>query len=151
MIFYHSQSLNDSFYHDRPKKFYRQLYFETFDNINCIKDGFDQTGYEMYVHLQGILIKAFKEQDCEDDLQIVIQSYGVDEFYVPSFFQFLQFLLFLPETTKSYLDSRMQLSVVIALFKKLDTSKRMLVAEVIKLVKLIVSMPAINVVSERSF
>ena len=41
--FYHSQSSNDSFYHDHPKKFYRQLYFETFDNIiNCIKDRFNE-------------------------------------------------------------------------------------------------------------
>ena len=31
--FYHFQSLNDSLYHDHPKKSYRQLYFETFDNI----------------------------------------------------------------------------------------------------------------------
>ena len=83
--FHHSQSLNDSFYHDHPKKFYRQLYFETFDNIiNCIKDRFNQTDYQKYGHLQEILIKAFKEQDWEDDLQIVIQNCGVNKFDVPS-------------------------------------------------------------------
>ena len=60
---YHSQSSNDSFYHDHPKKIYRQLYFETFDNINCIKDCFNQTDYQIYVHLQEILMKAFKEQN----------------------------------------------------------------------------------------
>ena len=45
-------------------------------------------------------------------------------------------MLFLPETAK-FCDSRMQLSEIIALFQKLDIIKRMLVAEVIKLVKLI--------------
>ena len=42
-------------------KLYRQLYFETFDNmINCIKDRFNQTDYKIYEHLQEILINAFK-------------------------------------------------------------------------------------------
>ena len=50
-------------------------------------------------------------------------------------------MLFLPETAKFCdLDSRMQLSEIIALFQKLDIIKRMLVAEVIKLVKLILIM-----------
>ena len=42
-------------------KLYRQLYFETFDNmINCIKGRFNQTDYKIYEHLQEILINAFK-------------------------------------------------------------------------------------------
>ena len=45
----------------------------------------------------------------------------------------------------------MQLSAMIFLFQKLDTIKGMLVAEVIKVVKLILVMPATNVVSKRSF
>ena len=45
----------------------------------------------------------------------------------------------------------MQLSEMIALCKKLDTIKRMLVAEVTKLVKLILIMPVTNSLSERPF
>ena len=129
------------------KKIHRQLYFETFDNIiNCIKDHFNQTDYQI-VYIQ--VIKAFKEQDWEDDLQIVIQNYGFNEFDVPSL---ETQLLLLPEIAKLYgLDSRMQLSEMIALFQKLDIIKRMLVAEVIKLVKIILVMPATNAVSKRSF
>ena len=98
------------------------------------------------MRLQEILIKVFKEQDWENDLQIV---YGVNEFDVYSLK--IQLLL-LPEIAKSYgLDSRMQLSEMIALFQKLETIKRMLVAEVIHLVKLIFVMPATKAVSERSF
>ena len=113
--FYHSQRSSDSFYHDHPKNFYRLLYFETFDNIiNCNKDSFNQTGYHIFVHLQEILIKAFKKQDWEDDLQIAIQNYGVNEFDFPSLKS--QWLL-LPEIAKFFgLDSRMQLSKMIALF-----------------------------------
>ena len=81
------------------------------------------------------MIKIFKEQDWEDDLQIIIQKYGVNTSDVPS----LKTQLFLlPQIAKFYgFDSRMQLSKMIALFQTLDAIKRMLIAEVIRLVKLI--------------
>ena len=79
-----------------------------------------------------------------------IQIYGVNEFDVPSLKT--QLLLF-PERAKLYgLNSRTQILEMIALFRKLDTIKnKMLVAEVIKLVKLILMMPATNAVSQKSF
>ena len=114
--------------------------FETFDNIiNCIKDRFNQTDYQAYVHPQEI-VKVFKEEDWKDDLQIAIQNCGVNEFDVTS--SKVQ-VLFLPETAKFCgLDSRMQLLGMIALFQKLDIIKRMFVLEVKKPVKLILIMPA---------
>ena len=117
--------------------------------INCIKDRFNHTDYQTYVYLQEILIKAFKELDWEDDLQIVTQNCGVNEFHVPSLKTQL-----LPnrEIAKFYgLESRMQLSAIIALFQKVDSIKRMLVAKVTKPAKLILLMPATNAVSERLF
>ena len=58
----------------------------------------------------------------------------------------------LAETAKFYgLDSKMQLSTMIALFQKLVNIKRMLVAELIKLLKLILEMPATNAGSQRPF
>ena len=126
------------------------MYYETFNNIiNCIKDRFSQRDYQIYVHLHEILIKTFKKQDFGDDLQIVIENHAVNEFDGPSLKAQLLFLL---ETAKFYgLNSRMQLSEMIALFKKLDAIKRMLVAEVIKPVKLILIMSATKADSERSF
>ena len=101
------------------------------------------------MHLQKIIIKIFKEQDWENDLHIVIQNCGANEFDFPSL---KTRLLLLPEIAKFYgLNSRMQLSEIIVLFQKLNTIKRKVVAEVIKLVKLILVMPATNAVSERSF
>ena len=78
------------------------------------------------MHLQEISKKVFKEEDWEGDLQIVIQNYGANEFDVP--WLKTQVLLLL-EIAKFYgLDSRMQLSEMIALFQKLDAIKKMLVA-----------------------
>ena len=71
-------------------------------------------------------------------MQILIQNYGVKEFEVPLL---KTQLLLLPEIAKS-LNSRMQLLEMIALFQKLDTIKKILVAEVVKLVKLILLIPA---------
>ena len=71
-------------------------------------------------------------------MHILIQNYGVKEFEVPLL---KTQLLLLPEIAKS-LNSRMQLLEMIALFQKLDTIKKILVAEVVKLVKLILSIPA---------
>ena len=72
--------------------------------------------------LQEILINTFKEQSWEDGLQTVIQNYGVNKFDVPSLKTQLLLLL---EIVKFYgLDSRMQPSLMIALFQKLDTIKR---------------------------
>ena len=81
------------------------------------------------MHLQEIFKKAFKEQDWKDDLQIVIQNYGVNEFDVPllkaQFPSLKTQLLLLFETAKFYgLESRMQLSEMIASFQKVDIYQR---------------------------
>ena len=78
-----------------------------------------------------------------------LQNYGVNEFDV----SWLKTqLLLLLEIAKFYgLHSRMQLLEMIALSQKPDSIKRMLVVEVIKLVKLTLVMPATNDVSDRSF
>ena len=82
-------------------------------------------------------------------MQIVIQNHGVNEFDIPSL---KTQLLLLPIVAKFYgLNNKMQLSKMIVLFQKLSTIYRMLVAEILKLVKLILVMPATSAVGERSF
>ena len=82
-------------------------------------------------------------------MQIVIQNHGVNEFDIPSL---KTQLLLLPIVAKFYgLNNKMQLSKMIALFQKLSTIYRTLVAEILKLVKLILVMPATSAVGERSF
>ena len=61
-------------------------------------------------------------------------------------------MLFLPEIAKVYgLDSRIQLSEMIYFFQKLNIIKGILVAEAIKLVKVILATSVTNAVSKRSF
>ena len=113
---------------DDPEKFYRQLYFKTFDNImNCIKSSFNQKGYQIYVHFQEFQIKAFKDHNWGVDFQVVIQNYGVNKIDVTSL---KTHLLHLPKIGKFYgFDHRMQLLYIIALFQKLGSGKKMLIAE----------------------
>ena len=83
-------------------------------------------------------------------MQTVIQNYGVNESNAPSL---KSQLLLLPEIAKRYgLDSRIQISEMIALYQKLGTIKKgMLAAEVIKPVKLTLMMSTTNTVSEIPF
>ena len=94
-------------------------------------------------------VKFLRTLFLQNNSERLLPNYSVNDFDVPSL---KTQLLFLPEIAQFYgLNSRMQLLEMVALFQKLDTIKRMLVADVIKLVKLILVIPAANAVSERSF
>lgn len=48
-------------YPGRPKDMYRQKYFEVYDvSIAAIRERFNQPGFQLYRHLQDLLLKAFK-------------------------------------------------------------------------------------------
>ena len=69
-------------FHENPKDYYGQVYYQALDLIvNCIEDRFDQPGYRIYKTLELLLVKACKEEDFEDDLQIVCSFYR-DDFIV---------------------------------------------------------------------
>ena len=47
--------LAEAEFHEDPKSYYRQHYYEAFDLvINCIKERFDQPGYEVYCKLEKL-------------------------------------------------------------------------------------------------
>ena len=92
---------------------------------------------------------VLNERDWEVNLHIVIPNYGVKEFDVPLLKTRLRLL---PEIAKlNGPDIRMQLLERISLFQKLDTIKKILVAEAIKLVKQILVIPASNAVARNNF
>lgn len=63
-------------YPESTKKFYRQLYYEALDNtVNCLIQRFDQPGYKIYSNLEQLLIKAGKQQEFEEEFQVVIDFY----------------------------------------------------------------------------
>ena len=64
--------LAESEFHDDPKIYFRQHYFEALDlAVNCIKDRFDQPGCKVYSNLEQLLLKVIEgsdvttEVDCE--------------------------------------------------------------------------------------
>ena len=56
---WYETGLAEAEFHEDPKAYYRQHYYEAFDLvINCIKERFDQPGYEVYCKLEKLLVKA---------------------------------------------------------------------------------------------
>ena len=66
-------------FHDTPKAYYCQLYYEAIDNIICsLRNRFDQPGYEVYCKLEELLIKASSKEDFKDPFDFVCQFYKED-------------------------------------------------------------------------
>ncbi|KAJ8322013.1 LOW QUALITY PROTEIN: hypothetical protein KUTeg_000484 [Tegillarca granosa] len=61
------------------KELYRKNYFEALDLlVNCIKDRMDQPGYQLYVNLENVLLKAVSGQCYENELNFVCNFYQSD-------------------------------------------------------------------------
>ena len=137
-------------FHDSPKAFYRQLFFEAFDLvIGCIKQRFDQPDFKIYVDLQESLLKSIKGESWENNLHSVCQFYNQD---VNESLAKTQIAL-LPgiATSLGYDQKCFTIADLISFLKSLEHSQRILLSEVVKIAKLLLVMPATNAISERSF
>lgn len=67
-------------YPSSPKDLYRQHFFEAFDLVTlCIKDRFNQPGFQMYRHLQDVLIKnVVGDETIREDIDCVMNLYKND-------------------------------------------------------------------------
>ena len=55
------------------------MYFEDLDLVVCgIKGRFDQPGYEVYSNLEGMLVKAVRKDNYDEDLQYIVDFYKGD-------------------------------------------------------------------------
>ena len=55
-----------------PKALYCLYYFEAIDLVvNCIKDRFEQPGYEVYRNLEQLLLKACQKEDTTSEFDFV--------------------------------------------------------------------------------
>jgi hypothetical protein len=69
----------DSEFHDNPKAYFRQHYYEAIDLIvNCIQDRFHQPGYKVYSNLEQLLLKASEGKDNAVELDFVCGFYKDD-------------------------------------------------------------------------
>ena len=127
---------------------YRRKYFAALDTvINCIKDRFEQPDYDMYATLEQLLKKAAMQNPFEEELKKVVKFYR-DDFNLDLLRVQLKTLPAIINDTNEGINTFYD---VRKLVKQLNRSVRGLIGEVVRLMRLMIVMPATNAVSERSF
>ena len=125
--------------------FYRQIYFEALDLIiQSIKQRFDQPGYRVYQCLESLILKAARKEDFSDELKSVTEVYGSDLDENNLQIQLQTFSANIKENPKDIFEIRSYLN-------SLTETELVLLSEVVKVMKLILVMPATNASSERTF
>ena len=124
-----------------PEDKYRSIYFEALDTaVTCISDRFEQEGYQMYRKLELLLIRR-------DHDNKVLKFYG-DDFKKDALLAQLD--LFHVNYPQS-LDQSTSVHDIVKIVQDMSVAEKVLLAEVVKLVRLLLVIPATNAISERSF
>ena len=128
------------FCHDSVESFYRASYFEAIDlAMSSIRDRFDQPGYATYRKLEDLLLNACQGREYREQLQYLCDLYQELDVQLQSLkSQFAQ-------------SDECCIKACIAFLQELSLPARTYFSEVVKVVQLILVMPATNAVSERSF
>jgi hypothetical protein len=145
--FYMESATSTPHHPQTPEDDYRQKYFECVDLIvQCIKDRFDQEDFQMYASCEQLLLKSLRREDYSAELTAVTEFYGNDfsKAVLDTQLQSLPFVLSNVKDASSFYDVR-------AGVQELSSSSKAFISEVVKLLKLLIVMPATNAVSERSF
>ena len=130
------------------KAYYRQAFFEALDLvINAIKDRFDQPDYRTYSQLEELLLKTIHGEPKKDFFDSVCEFYKDDLDGAK-----LQVQL---ETLRATFPKAQLASVSVrdvhTFCCSLSVNERLLLSEVVTVLKLILVLPSTNAVSERSF
>lgn len=134
-------------YPSTAKDYYRRIYFEGIDLItSAIRNRFDQKGFQILQKLETVLTTIEQAQQSEA-LKAVVAFYGTDFHSQDRLLTQLTCLHSAAGSGTPLTD----LQSIVAYLKSLSTAQRNYFSEVIKLVKLILVMPATNAHSERSF
>ena len=128
-----------------PKDYYRQVYYKALDNlVLTIEDRFDQLGYSMFCFLEMLFLKVFRNEDYSDALEKVNEVYSSDLDIHQLHTQLDVLNTNVPDYVKNIFD-------IHKYFQQLTLAERELMSEVIKLLKLILVLPATNSISDSSF
>ncbi len=132
-------------YDSYPKLYYRRIYYEAVDIlIQSIGDRFDQEGYVIYSVMESLFLKLMKKEEYQQEFRKIAEVYGSDLNIANLETQLHVLSSNIPEdvhdmhTLKKY-------------FQHLSSAERELMSEVVRLLKIILVMPATNCTSERSF
>ena len=134
--------------HEFPtvKDKYRKYYYDAYDyTIEGTKARFEQEDYKRYSSLQQLVLKAGNGKSYQDELTFVTTFYKDD---IKRSLLETQLSL-APVSLES--DGEMNIFEVLKKFRSLSRARKTLLSEVIKMVKLLLVMPATNAISERSF
>ena len=145
-------------FHDSPMLYYRQLYYEAIDTtVSCLKDRFEQPGYQIYSNLEQTLIKACQGKDFKEELDFICAYYKEDLQKELLHVQ-LQTLTvdFKPKYEELYGTHVSETSCITIFdikkyFQSLSRAQKDLLDQVCRVMKLVLVMPATNASSERSF
>ena len=136
-------------FHDTPKVYYRQLYYEAVDNsIQCLNNRFDQPGYHIYSNLEQLLIKAAMKENYELHFKTVCDFYKDD--IKPEVLQ-VQLVTFGANFPNNPGKKRPTVFDIRDYMTAMTQAQRDLLDQVVNIMKLILVMPATNSTSERSF
>ena len=129
------------------EEYQRQYYAALNSVITCIKELFEQKDYEMYATLEQLLIKAIISELFEEELQKVLGFYH-DDFNDDILREQLRTL---PAVIGQEEESVNTFHDIRTLVKHIKKPIRNLISEVVKMIRLVIVMPATYAVSERSF
>ena len=127
---------------------YRRKYYAVLDTVvSCIKERFEQPDYEIYSSLEQLLVKAAMAKSYDEEF-VTVTTFYRDE--INSDLLSVQ-VKTLPAIIRSSDELVNTFYDVRNLVKELRQPLQALISEVVKIIKLIIVMPATNAVSERSF
>ena len=141
-------STTESDHPETPEDEYRRKYFEEIDLVvSCIKNRFDQDDFEMYALCEQLLVKAANKESFTTEFEKITNFYADD--FKPNALETQ--LKTLPFTLPLGASNAETFRDVLKQVKGLSKGQKLLIGEVVKLLKLVIVMPATNAVSERSF
>ena len=129
------------------QEFYRRIYYEAIDTVVvAIENRFMQKDFSIYGKLEQLLLQATKKEDYTDTLKDVTDFYRGDFNRYELATQLEAFSAMNIEKN----GNSITFHDIHKHFKILDHNQHLLMPQVVKVVKLVLLMPATNAVSERS-
>ena len=128
-----------------PKEHYQNIYFKSFElTIKSMEERFDE-GFDMYITLQNLLIKAAKQEPFDDELEQILDFYNDD-------FDEHQLRTQMKTFSKNcQFEKDFAFEDLIVHFKNMEPGVRALLSQVCKVMKLILVLPATTAEAERCF
>ena len=131
------------------RSYYHQSYFEALDLvINAIQDRFDQPNFNTYSQLEELLLKTILGDETKAAYNSVCKFYKNDFDHQQLQLHLHTLCATFPDTLKS---PSLSVNDVKGYICSLSLNERLLMNEVLTLLKLILVLPSTNAASERSF